>query len=39
MVEENKENPKVENVVVKKPNAPGVPMRSSIQVLPRPDDA
>ena len=39
MFEENKENPKVENEVVKKPNAPGVPSRSPIQVLPRPDVA
>ena len=39
MVEENKENPKVENEVVKKPNAPGVPRRSPTQVLFRPDDA
>ena len=32
MVEENKKMLKVENEVVKKPTAPGVPRRSTIQV-------
>ena len=39
MVEENKKMLKVENRVVKKPTSPGVPSRSPIQVLSRPDDA
>ena len=39
MVEENKKMLKVENKVVKKATAPGVPRRSPIQVLPWPDDA
>ena len=39
MVEENKKILKVENEVVNKPTATGVPRRSPIQVLPRPDDA
>ena len=39
MVEENKKMLKVENEVVKKPTAPGVPRLSPIQVLSRPDDA
>ena len=39
VVEENKKMLKVENEVVKKPTAPGVPRRSPIQVLSRPDDA
>ena len=39
MVEENKKVLKVENEAVKKPTAPGVPRRSPIQVLSRPDDA
>ena len=39
MVEENKKMLKVENKVVNKPTAPGVPSRSHIQVLSRPDDA
>ena len=38
MVEENKKMSKVENEVVKKPTAPGVPRMSPIQVLSRPDD-
>ena len=39
MVEENKKMLKVENEVVKKPTAPGVPRGSPIQVLYRPQDA
>ena len=39
MVEENIKMLKVENEVVKNPTAPGVPRRSPIQVLSRPDDA
>ena len=39
MVEENKKILKVENEVVEKTTAPGVPRRSPIQVLSRPDDA
>ena len=39
MVEENKKVVKVENELVKKPTAPGVPRRSPIQVISRPDDA
>ena len=39
MVEENKKMLKVENAVVIKPTAPGVPRRSPIQVLSWPDDA
>ena len=39
VVEENIKMLKVENEVVKKPTAPGVPRRSPIQVLSRPDDA
>ena len=39
MVEENKKMLKVENEVVKKPMAPGVPSRSPIQVVTKPDDA
>ena len=39
MVEENKKVLKVENEAVKNPTAPGVPRRSPIQVLSRPDDA
>ena len=39
MVEENKKMLKVENEEVKKPTALGVPRRSPIQVLSRPDDA
>ena len=39
MVEENKKMLKVENEVVKKPTAPGVPRLPAIQVLSRPDDA
>ena len=39
MVEENIKMLKVENEVVKKPTAPGVPRRYPIQVLSRPDDA
>ena len=39
MVEENKKMLKVENDAVKKPTAPGVPRRSPIQILPRPDYA
>ena len=38
MVEENKKMLKVEYKVVKKPTASGVPMRTPIQVLSRPDD-
>ena len=39
MVVENRKVLKVENEVVKNPTAPGVPRRSPIQVLSRPDDA
>ena len=39
MVEENIKMLKVENEVVKKPTAPGVPRRSPLQVTSRPDDA
>ena len=39
MVEENIKMLKVENEVGKKPTAPGVPRRSAIQVISRPDDA
>ena len=39
MVEENKKMLKVENEMVKKSAVPGVPRRSPIQVLSRPDDA
>ena len=39
MVEGNKKMLKVENELVKKPTAPGVPSRSPIQVISRPDDA
>ena len=39
MVEENKKMLKAENEVVKRPTVPGVPRRSHIQVLSRPDDA
>ena len=39
MVEENKKMLKVENEVVRTPTAPGVPTRSRIQVLSRPNDA
>ena len=39
MVEENNKMIKVENEVVKKATVPGVPRRSPIQVLSRPDDA
>ena len=39
MVEENKKVVKVENELVKTPTAPGVPRRSPIQVISRPDDA
>ena len=39
MVEENIKMLKVENEVVKKPTAPGVPRRSPIQVVTNPDDA
>ena len=39
MVVENRKVLEVENEVVKKPTAPGVPRRSPIQVLSRPDDA
>ena len=39
MVDENRKVLKVENEVVKKPTATGVPRRSPIQVLSRPDDA
>ena len=39
MVEENKKMLTVENELVKTPTAPGVPRRSPIQVLSRPDDA
>ena len=39
MVEENIKMLKVENEVVKKPTAPGVPRRSPIQVVTKPDDA
>ena len=39
MVEENKKVLKVENELVKKPTAPGVPRRSPIQLISRPDDA
>ena len=39
MVEKNKKLLKVENEVVKKPTAPGVPWRSPIQVISRPDDS
>ena len=39
MAEENKKMIKVENEVVKKPKAPGVPRRSPTQVLPWPDVA
>ena len=38
MVEENKKMLKVEYKVVKKPTASGVPKRTPIQVLSRPDD-
>ena len=39
MVEENKKMLTVENEMVKKPPAPGVPMQTPIHVLSRPDDA
>ena len=39
MVEENKKMAKVENEVLKKATAPGVPRRSPIQVQSMPDDA
>ena len=39
MVEEKKKMLIVENEVMKKPTAPGVPRRSPIQVPSRPDDA
>ena len=39
MVEENEKILKVENEVVKKLTAQGVPRRSPIQVLSMPDDA
>ena len=39
MVEENIKMLKVENEVVTKPTAPGVPRRSPIQVVTKPDDA
>ena len=39
MVEENKKILKIENEVVKKPTASGVPWRVPIQVLSRSDDA
>ena len=39
MVDEIKKMLKVENEVVKNPTAPGVPRRSPIHVLSRPDDA
>ena len=39
MVEENIKMLKVENEVVKKPTAPGVPRWSPIQVVTKPDDA
>ena len=39
MVDENKKMLKVENELVKKPTAPGVPRRSPIQEISRPDDA
>ena len=39
MVEENKKILKVENEVVEKPTAQGVPRRSPIQVQSMPDDA
>ena len=39
MVEENIKMLKVENEVVKKPTAPGVPRLSPIQVVTKPDDA
>ena len=38
MVEENVKLLKVENEVVKKPTAAGIPWRSTIQVPSRPDD-
>ena len=39
MVGGNKKMLKAENEVVKRPTAPGVPRRSPIQVLSRPEDA
>ena len=39
MVEENIKLPKVENEVVKKPTASGLPRRTLTQVLFRPDNA
>ena len=39
MVEENIKLPKVENEVVKKPTASGLPRRTPTQVLFRPDNA
>ena len=39
MVEENIKMLKLENEVVKKPTAPGVPRRSPIQVVTKPGDA
>ena len=39
MVEENKKMLKVENEVLKKATAPGVPRRSTVQVLSRANDA
>ena len=39
MVEKNKKFLKVENEVVEMPTAPGVPWRSPIPVLSRPNDA
>ena len=39
MAEENKKMIKVENEVVKKPTASGLPRRTPTQVLFRPDDA
>ena len=38
MVEENKKILKVENEMLKKATAPGVPRRSPVQVLSRADD-
>ena len=39
MVEENEKMFRAENEVVKKLTSPGVPRRSPIQVLSRPNDA
>ena len=39
MVEKNKKMLKVENEVVRKPTATGVPWLYPIQILPRPGDA